>query len=111
MLQTFKAELFKALGHPVRIRTLEILRDGELTVSELQSRLEIDASSVSQHLSILRAKQLVIGQRDGTSVRYRIADPQVLQLLDIARAIFEHHLGNLQAMAVEADEGSVATAS
>ena len=99
MLQGFKAELFKALGHPVRIRILELLRDGERTVSELQGELEIDASSVSQQLAVLRARQLVTGRKEGTSVHYSVADPQVFELLDIARSIFDRHLTTLQAMA------------
>lgn len=101
MLQGFKAELFKALGHPVRIRILELLRDGERTVSELQSALEIDGSSVSQQLAVLRARQLVIGRKESTSVYYRVADPLVFDLLDTARAIFDSHLIALQAMAEE----------
>jgi ArsR family transcriptional regulator len=99
VLQGFKAELFKALGHPVRIRILELLREGERTVSELQSALEIDASSVSQQLSVLRARQLVVGRKEGTSVYYRVSDAQVFELLDVARAIFNRHLIALQAMA------------
>lgn len=101
MLQGFKAELFKALGHPVRIRLLELLRDEERTVSELQLALAIDAGSVSQHLAVLRARQLVTGRKEGTSVYYRVADPQVFALLDTARAIFDRHLTTLQAMAHE----------
>jgi ArsR family transcriptional regulator len=101
VLQGFKAELFKALGHPVRIRLLELLRDEERTVSELQLALAIDAGSVSQHLAVLRARQLVTGRKEGTSVYYRVADPQVFALLDTARAIFDRHLITLQAMAHE----------
>jgi DNA-binding transcriptional ArsR family regulator len=99
VLQGFKAELFKALGHPVRIRILELLRDGERTVSELQIALAIDASSVSQQLAVLRAHQLVVGRKEGTSVYYSAVDPQVFDLLDIARAIFDRQLIALQAMA------------
>jgi DNA-binding transcriptional ArsR family regulator len=107
LLQGFKAELFKALGHPVRIRILELLRDGERTVSELQGTLAIDASSVSQQLGVLRARQLVVGRKEGTSVYYRVADPQVFELLDVARAIFDRHLVALQAMVKnEADEAT-----
>ena len=85
MLQTFKAELFKALAHPVRIRILELLRNGEMTVSELQSRLEIEAPSVvSQQLAVLRARQLVTGRKEGTNVHYRVVDPQLFALLDAA---------------------------
>lgn len=102
-LQGFKAELFKALAHPVRIRILELLRSGEMTVTELQNRLEIEASSVvSQQLGVLRARQLVTGRKEGTSVYYRVVDPQVFELLDVARAMFERHLLSLQALA-EAD--------
>jgi ArsR family transcriptional regulator len=110
MLQGFKAELFKALGHPVRIRVLELLRDGERTVSELQVALEIDASSVSQQLSVLRSRQLVTGRKEGTSVHYRVTDPGVFELLDIARSIFDRHLIALQAMADDSSS-DVATGS
>ena len=98
-MQNFKAELFKALGHSSRIRIIELLRNGEQTVSELQSQLEMEPSSVSQQLSVLRARQLVVGRKDGTNVHYRVTDPQVFDLLDTARALFEQHLGSLQAMA------------
>jgi ArsR family transcriptional regulator len=110
VLQGFKADLFKALGHPDRIRILELLRDGEHTVSELQAALAIDASSVSQQLAVLRARNLVIGRKEGTSVYYRAADPRVFDLLDTARAIFDAHLVALQAMAEEDLEDATATA-
>lgn len=103
MLQTFKAELFKALGHPVRIRILELLRTGEMTVSELQTHLEIDPSSVSQQLAVLRNRQLVAGRKQGTSVYYSAVDAQVYELLDVARAMFNRHVLTLQAMADAAD--------
>lgn len=99
MLQGFKAELFKALGHPVRIRILELLRDGERTVSDLQAELEIEASSVSQQLALLRARQLVVGRKEGTSVHYRVVDPQVFDLLDTARGMFQRHVASLQELA------------
>ncbi len=101
LLQGFKAELFKALGHPVRIRILELLRISERTVSELQAQLEIEASSVSQQLAVLRSRQLVVGRKEGTSVYYRVTDFQVFDLLDIARAMFDRQLITLQAMADE----------
>lgn len=104
MLQGFKAELFKTLGHPVRIRILELLRDDEHTVSELQEALGIEASSVSQQLAQLRARQLVVGRKAGTSVHYRVTDPQVYELLETARAMFQRHLETLQELA-EGDPG------
>ena len=101
MLQGFKAELFKALGHPVRIRILELLRDGERTVSDLQAALSIESSSVSQQLAVLRGKQLVVGRKEGTSVYYSVVDAEVFALLDVARRIFERQLVSLQAMIAE----------
>ena len=103
MLQGFKAELFKALGHPVRIRILELLRGRELTVSDLQAALEIEMSSVSQQLAVLRGRQLVHGRREGTSVYYSVVDPQVYELLDVARAMFQRHVDVLQALADSAE--------
>jgi ArsR family transcriptional regulator len=102
MLHGFKAELFKALGHPVRIRILELLREGEQSVSGLQGALEIEASSVSQQLAVLRARQLVSGRKEGTTVFYSVTDPQVFDLLDTARAMFTRHVAELQAMADDA---------
>jgi ArsR family transcriptional regulator len=99
MLQAYKAELFKALAHPVRIRILELLREGERTVSELQVALELEGSTVSQQLAVLRARTLVTGRKEGTSVYYRVVDPQVFALLDTARAMFQTHLASMQALA------------
>lgn len=109
-LQRFKAEFFKALAHPARITILELLRYGEMTVSELQERLAIDPSSVSQQLAILRARNIVEGRRTGTNVYYTVRDPAVFRLLDVAREIFNNHLIDMQAMAVaqarsDEDEG------
>jgi ArsR family transcriptional regulator len=98
-LQRFKAEFFKALAHPVRITILELLRNGEQTVGELQERLAIDLSSVSQQLAVLRSRNIVDGRRTGTNVFYTIRDPAVFQLLDMARTIFDNHLIDMQEIA------------
>lgn len=103
-LQGFKAELFKALGHPIRIRILELLRSGERTVSELQSLLEIESSAVSQQLALLRARDIVVGRKQGSNVYYSVVDPLIFDLLDVARKIFNNHLVGLQAAAGVADD-------
>lgn len=100
-LQGFKAELFKALAHPARIRILEHLRSGERTVSELQALLDLESSTVSQQLALLRARSIVEGRKQGTSVYYRVPDPLIFELLDVARQIFANHVVGLQAMADE----------
>jgi DNA-binding transcriptional ArsR family regulator len=97
VLRDFKAELFKALGHPMRIRILDALREGDLTVGDLQQRLKAEQSLVSQHLAALRSRDLVQGRREGTSVWYSVADPAIWQLLDTARDIYERQLSSNRA--------------
>ena len=97
-LHRFKAEFFKALGHPARIVLLEALRAGEKSVNELQSILGIDQSSVSRQLAVLRMRNIVEDRKEGTTVYYRVRDPAVFQLLDVAREIFNNHLIDTQAM-------------
>ena len=91
-LRNFKAEFFKALSHPARIKILELLRAGELSVTDLQNRLGIESSSVSQQLSVLRHKNIVASRKAGTTVYYRVRDPEVFELLDVARRIFNNQL-------------------
>lgn len=93
-----KAELFRVLGHPARLRILELLRDGERSVGELQLALELDSSGTSQHLSALRKQGLLESQREGTSVFYRVKDPRTFQLLETARQILTSHLAESQAL-------------
>ncbi|HUG38060.1 MAG TPA: metalloregulator ArsR/SmtB family transcription factor [Candidatus Limnocylindrales bacterium] len=97
-LQVFKAEFFKALAHPIRIRILEILRVGERSVQELQGTLELDQSTVSQQLAVLRRQEIVTARKEGTTVRYAVRDPRVGQLLDVARTIFNARLTGSQTM-------------
>jgi len=96
-----KAQLFRVLGHPVRIRILELLSDGERTVGDLQARLELDSSGTSQHLGALRQLGLLEARREGTSVYYRIKDPRVSQLLTVARQILTSALSDSHALLSE----------
>jgi DNA-binding transcriptional ArsR family regulator len=100
-LQAFKAELFKALAHPARIRILELLRESEKSVTELQLALGMEGSTVSQQLAILRLRNLVETRKSGTSIFYRLRDPQVNDLLAVARRMFDAHLIQLQSMSTE----------
>jgi DNA-binding transcriptional ArsR family regulator len=97
-LQAFKAEFFKALAHPTRIRILEILVRGDRTVQELQEALGLDQPSVSQQLAVLRAKNIVAAGKEGTAVRYAVRDPLLRDLLDVARRIFDNQLIGTQTM-------------
>jgi len=91
-LQQFKADFFKALSHPLRIRILELLAEGEKNVNELQTLIGSEGSAVSQQLSILRNKNIVYSQKDGNRVLYSLRDPMINDLLTIARQIFNNHL-------------------
>jgi DNA-binding transcriptional ArsR family regulator len=93
-LQVFKAQFFRALAHPARIRMLEILVRGRRTVQELQEELGLDQPIVSQQLAVLRNQGIVSAQKEGLSVRYALRDPLVTALLDVARRIFDNRLDN-----------------
>ena len=93
-----KAQLFRVLGHPLRIRILEVLSDGERTVGDLQAELELDSSSTSQHLAALRQQGVLDSRRAGTSVYYRIKDPRVSELLAVARQILTTALSDSHAL-------------
>ena len=97
-LQTFKAQFFRALAHPTRIRILEILVRGERTVQELQTALTLDQPLVSQQLAVLRNQGIVSARKEGLSVRYTLRDPLVGELLDLARRVFNNQLGNTQGL-------------
>jgi len=82
-----KAELFRTLGHPVRIRVLELLQDGPRPVHELLADIEVESSNLSQQLAVLRRTGLVSSSRDGSTVLYTLATPDVAQLLLYGRRI------------------------
>jgi DNA-binding transcriptional ArsR family regulator len=87
-----KAQLFRVLGHPVRIRILELLSEGERTVGALQAALGLDSSGTSQHLAALRQQGVLASRKVGTSVLYRIRDPRVTHLLAGAKEILSSAL-------------------
>lgn len=87
-LYEVKANLFKGLAHPFRIRILELLSSSsEVSVADLQAETGLEASHLSQHLAVLRRHRLVQSERRGSHVFYRLADPRVADLLAVARAL------------------------
>ena len=86
-LYRLKAEFFKTLGHPVRIRVLELLSEREHAVSELLPEVAIEAANLSQHLAVLRRAGLVATRKEGSSVFYSLTSPEVAELLRVARQI------------------------
>jgi DNA-binding transcriptional ArsR family regulator len=89
-----KAQLLRVLGHPVRIRILELLSSGERIVEDLQAELQLDSSGTSQHLAALRQQGVLQSRRAGSSVYYSIRDPRVSQLLAVAKHILTSALSD-----------------
>ncbi len=97
-LQMFKAEFFRALSHPIRIRLLETLVAGERSVQELQEVLRVDQPIVSQQLAVLRAKNIVVARKEGNVVFYALRDRLLADLLEVARRIFNNQLIGSQSL-------------
>ncbi len=91
-LRRFKADIFQALAHPTRIAILELLSTGELSAGVLIEKLGMEQASVSQHLAVLRTKQLVVNRKAGNQVFYSIRDPLIVEVLNLMRAYFHAHL-------------------
>ncbi|WP_096867683.1 ArsR/SmtB family transcription factor [Mycolicibacter icosiumassiliensis] len=84
-LHQVKAEFFKTLGHPARIRILELLAERDHTVGELLPEIGLEASNLSQQLGVLRRAGVVTATKDGNAVVYSIASPVITELLAVAR--------------------------
>ncbi len=97
-LRRFKADFFQALAHPTRIAIVELLRDGELSAGALIERLGVEQANASQHLAVLRAKQIVVNRKAGNQVFYSVRDPLILEVLDVMKRYFYAHLAESQAM-------------
>ena len=97
-ISQFKAEFFKALAHPMRIRILDALRGTEVGVNELSAQLNIEQSNLSQQLAVLRSRSIVVGRKEGNNVYYSVHDPEIFRLLDVAKKIFNNHLIDVRDM-------------
>lgn len=91
-LREFKAEIFQGLAHPTRIAIIDALRDGEATAGALIERLKLEQANTSQHLAVLRAKQLVASRKAGNQVYYSLRDPVIIEVLDVLKRYFDAHL-------------------
>ena len=106
-----KADFFRALGHPTRVRILELVSTQERAVGELQEELGLDSSGTSQHLAALRRQGLVDTRRQGTTIYYRLKDPRVTQLLNVAREILTTHLAETRELLADLDNPPTTGAS
>jgi DNA-binding transcriptional ArsR family regulator len=98
-LRRFKAGVFQALAHPTRIAIVELLRDeGEVPVSTIHERLGLEQANVSQHLAVLRSKQIVAWRKDANQVFYSLRDRLLGKVLDLMRQYFESNLNESLAL-------------
>ncbi|KQX14658.1 ArsR family transcriptional regulator [Streptomyces sp. Root431] len=99
-LYQLKAEFFKTLGHPVRIRVLELLSQREHAVAEMLRDTGVEAAYLSQQLAVLRRANLVVARREGVAVHYTLTSPRVAELLLVARSILSGvHAGQAEPLA------------
>jgi ArsR family transcriptional regulator len=106
-----KAEFFRMLGHPVRIRVLELLQDGPLPVRDLLASIEVEPSNLSQQLAVLRRSGIVTSSRDGSTVVYQLAGGDVADLMRAARRILTEMLAGQKELLEELREADEAAAS
>ncbi|MER7462454.1 metalloregulator ArsR/SmtB family transcription factor [Streptomyces sp. NPDC097981] len=102
-----KAEFFRMLGHPVRIRVLELLQDGPMPVRELLAAIEVEPSALSQQLAVLRRSGIVTSTRNGATVVYELAGGDVAQLMLAARRILTEVLTGQSELLEELRESEV----
>jgi DNA-binding transcriptional ArsR family regulator len=91
-LYELKGEFFKTLGHPARIRVLELLAEGDRSVGELLPEVGLESSNLSQQLGVLRRAGVVVARKEGNTVIYSIASPDVAELLALARKVLTRML-------------------
>jgi DNA-binding transcriptional ArsR family regulator len=103
-LRKFKAQVFQALAHPTRIAIVEALRDGELPAGKLLDLLQVEQANLSQHLAVLRSKQVLVNRKVGNQVFYAVRDPVLIQVLDLLRQYFFSHLNETLAMLGELEQ-------
>ncbi|THJ39072.1 ArsR/SmtB family transcription factor [Candidatus Frankia alpina] len=102
-----KAELFRMLGHPVRIRVLELLQAGPMPVRDLLTAIEVEPSSLSQQLEVLRRSGIVTATRDGSTVVYALAGVDVGELMQAARRILTEMLAGQAGLLEELREAEM----
>jgi ArsR family transcriptional regulator len=103
-LRRFKADIFQALGHPTRIAILELLSEGELSAGTLIEKLGMEQANVSQHLAILRAKQILVNRRAGNQVFYSVRDRAIVEVLNLMRGYFHSQLKESRGMLEEMEK-------
>jgi len=103
-LRRFKADIFQALAHPTRIAILELLSAGSVSAGALIEKLGMEQANVSQHLGVLRSKQIVSTRKAGNQVFYSVRDPIIIEVLALMRTYFHAHLKEAMGMLDEMEK-------
>lgn len=103
-LRQFKADIFQALAHPTRIAILELLTQAELSAGKLIEMLGMEQANVSQHLAVLRGKQIVINRKAGNQVFYSVRDPIILEILGLMRRYFQNQVNEALGLLEEVEQ-------
>lgn len=98
-ISVLHAEICKTLGSPARIEILDLLRDGEKTVTELSESLKLNQSNVSQHLAVLRQRQVVTTRKEGTNTYYRVSNQKIIQACQLMREVLIEQLKETRKLA------------
>ena len=108
LLRQYKASIFQALAHPTRVAIVELLREGELSAGTIQERLGLEQANLSQHLAILRSRQIVLNRKEGNQVFYSLRNPMLGEVLNVMRRYFQANLAEEIKMLGEIDaEGTL----
>ena len=84
-IYAYHAEMCQVFSHPKRLEVINVLRDGEMTVTELSQRLRLTVGNLSQHLSMMKERHILLARKEGNMVYYRIANPKLIQCFDMMR--------------------------
>ena len=84
-IYTYHAEMCQVFSHPKRLEVIDVLRDGEMTVTQLSQKLGLTVGNLSQHLSMMKERRLLLSRKEGNMVYYRIANPKLIQCFDMMR--------------------------
>jgi DNA-binding transcriptional ArsR family regulator len=98
LLREYKANIFQALAHPTRIAILEVLKEGETSARTIQERLGVEQANLSQHLAILRSRQIVAHRKEGNQVFYSVRNKVLIRVLDLMRQYFQSNLAEAAQM-------------
>ncbi len=93
------ASICRTLAHPKRLEILSLLRQGELSVSEMAEQMGVSLANASQHLAVLRDKRVVVTRREGVNVYYQIGNPKIVQACDLMREVLFEQLARSGALA------------